>query len=92
MVFRIGESDSFPFSTIERGVWYAIITSEPPMNTDSFTSSKSGKQDFVNKIKQLTNENKTYIILGIWQGKWKTDIFILDKKICIREITKLGEL
>lgn len=89
MVFRTNESDDFPFSTTECGVWYAIITSESPMNTYSFTSSKSGKKDLIEKIKELTKEGKEYLIFGMWQGKWKTDIFILDKKTCLNKLNKV---
>ena len=86
MTFRENETEQFPFESCERTVWYAIITFEGGFKKHSFTSSKSGKRDFMNRAEILSENGVSHILMGIWQGKWKTDIFILDRKVMMEKI------
>ena len=81
MSFREGETNQFPFAWTSRKVWYAIIVFDARFPGFDFTASKSGKKAFVEKIDSLKSEGQKYLLLGIWQGEWKTDIFVLDEEI-----------
>ena len=87
MGFRDSETDSFPFERTDKGIWYAIILFGATFPKYSFTSSKSGKMEFITKIKSLHEEGQKYLLMGMWQGKYSTDIFILNEKTCIKKIT-----
>jgi len=86
MTFREDETDQFPFNNTDRGVWYAIITHDILFPRLAFTSSISGKQDFVDTIKKIRREGKFYLLLGIWAEKWRTDIFILNEDIVLKRL------
>jgi hypothetical protein len=89
MTFRNGETDHFPVDRTDREIWYAIIVSDDNFSRYGFTSSKSGKKDFVEMIKELNGEKQKTLLLGIWKGQWKTDLFILDEKIIVDKINSL---
>ena len=81
MSFREGETNDFPFVRTDRKVWYAIIVFDTRFPRFDYTASKSGKKAFVEKIESLKLEGQKHILLGIWQGEWKTDIFVLDEEL-----------
>jgi hypothetical protein len=91
--FRLGESDQFPVDRKDNGVWYGIIILKSSHEdvtvgglTVSFTSSGSGKRELVDMISELKLKGISYLLLGIWQGQYSTDIFVLDEKIIVRRI------
>lgn len=89
MTFRNNETDQFPVDRTDREIWYAIIVSNDELSRYEFTSSKSGKKNFVETINKLLGENQKILVLGIWKGQWKTDLFVLDPKIIVDKINKL---
>ncbi len=84
MAFRENETERFPFDRTDREVWYGIIVHDEKFPRYSFTSSKSGKRDFINMVGCLKSGGQKYLLIGIWQGQWKADIFILDETIAIK--------
>jgi hypothetical protein len=84
MVFREGETDRFPFDRTDKKVWYGIIVHDILFPRLAFTSSKTGKKEFLDKIKELRKKGQFYLLLGVWQGEWSTDIFVLDEEIVRR--------
>lgn len=79
MAFRTGETREFPFDRDDRKVWYALIEYDiTGFHETAYTSSKSGKADLLAMLIQLRGMNRKYYLLGIWQGEWKTDLFVLD--------------
>ena len=92
MAFRSDETLEFPFASTDRKVWYGIIECEEDVRIfteTSFTSSKSGKTNLINIVKQLINQERSFVLIGIWQGEWKTDIFVLEPTIAISMIRKV---
>jgi hypothetical protein len=82
MVFRTGETLQFPFDRDDRKVWYAIIEYDiTGFHETAYTSSKSGKADLLAALMLLRSSSRKYLLLGIWMGEWKTDLFILDPSI-----------
>jgi len=83
MSFRYNETDVFPFELRSPGVWYAILRIDPihkGIVMLDFTSSKSQK-------KMLTTTLlKDDILIGVWTGRWSTDLFILDKTIALKKL------
>jgi len=90
MSFREGETNDFPFARTDRAVWYAIIVHDIRFPRFDFTASKSGKKAFIEKIESLKADGQKYLLLGLWQGQWKTDIFILDEELTKGWIRGLG--
>lgn len=92
--FREGETDQFPVDRKDKGVWYGIIAMKVSNTRDApienyrfdFTSSKSGKQEFIDKINELKIHGISYLLLGIWQGNYSTDIFVLDEKTIVKRL------
>jgi len=89
MAFRNDETKTFPVEFTDKIVWYAIIVFDGRFPRYAFTSSKSGKKDFVNKISELKYGGQKYLLLGIWQGNWKTDIFVLDEDMIVQRLSKV---
>jgi hypothetical protein len=90
MTFRYNETDAFPFERTDRKVWYAIVEHDLlGFHETEYTSSQSGKSDFINRIKELhlkKVKKSDYRVYGIWMGGWKADIFHLDEKIVLRKL------
>ena len=92
--FREGETNQFPVDRKDKGVWYGIIaTKSSPSGSVQieitrfgFTSSVSGKREFLDKINELKTHGISYLLLGIWQGQYSTDIFVLDEKIIVKRL------
>lgn len=80
MTFRDNETKDFPVGSTDKSVWYGIIIHDVTSPRHSFTSSKSGKRELLDKIKQLQSDGQKFLVIGIWQGQWRTDIFTLDPK------------
>lgn len=87
MSFRIGETSQFPFAYTGREVWYFII--DETLCRFEYTAAKSQKKELVDTIKLLSSGCSNFTVFGVWQGKWKTDIFILDPKETIAALEKL---
>jgi hypothetical protein len=85
MTFRRDETKNFPVQRTDRIVWYAILT-QADINKDcwfggmGFSSAKSSKKSLLTAILEFQKRELDFLILGIWQGQWKTDIFILNPK------------
>jgi hypothetical protein len=89
MTFRRGETESFPVDSTQRSVWYGIIEYDPGacrFQETTFTASKSGKKDLVAMIRLLTGADRKFVIVGVWQGQWKTDVFVLEPAILIKRM------
>lgn len=82
MTFRTDETLAFPFVRDDRKVWYAIVEYDiTGFHETAYASSKSGKTDLLAALILLRSSSRKYLLLGIWQGEWKTDLFILDPTI-----------
>jgi len=91
--FREGETKQFPVDRKDKGVWYGIIATKSSLGCVQieitrfgFTSSGSGKREFIDKINELKEQGISYLLLGIWQGQYSTDIFVLDEKIIVKRL------
>ena len=89
MTFRENETSKFPIGSKMRGIWYAIVVFDKRFPKFDFSSSKSGEVNFIRKIKSLKDDGQSYLLMGIWQGKFSTDIFVLDEELVIKMIESL---
>jgi hypothetical protein len=95
--FREGETSQFPVDRKDNGIWYGIIAMQASNTSDAsienhrfgFTSSGTGKREFIDKINELKTHGISYLLLGIWQGQYSTDIFVLDERIIVKRIKLL---
>ncbi len=85
--FRINETKEFPVDFSDGSIWYSIITSD--LNYYDFTSSVSGKKEFINKISEFNKSGIKFLLLGIWHGMYRTDLFILEEKEIVSRISKV---
>jgi hypothetical protein len=92
MVFRRGETREFPVDSIDRAVWYGTIeySQEAGFTEKHYTSSKSGKADLLEMIRGLISDGQEFEVIGVWQGKWKTDLFILDSAVLVEMLGKFA--
>jgi hypothetical protein len=94
MTFIRGETESFPIDSTQRTVWFGIIEYDPETKLFSethFTSSNTGRKDLTAMILLLTEADRKFEVVGIWQGQWKTDVFVLDPAILIKRIRESGK-
>jgi hypothetical protein len=86
MSFRENETEQFPFWITDRVVWYGLLLNDAGFHRLSFTASKSGKKTLVEQIVICQNVGSPFLVIGVWQGQWKTDIFVLDPDITIAKM------
>ena len=91
MSFRENETEQFPFLCTDRTIWYGIILNDSGFHRSSFTSSKSGKKTLSEEIETLQSKGVSFLLIGIWQGQWKTDIFVLDPTIAIPKLQEASK-
>jgi hypothetical protein len=84
--FRLGETKGFPVSRRDKKVWYAIIFCDQGFSQVEFSSSNDGKKEFLRVINHAKHMGRKYLLLGIWQGEWSTDLFVLEENIIARMI------
>ena len=81
--FRSGEEASFPWHERECSVWYALlVVEEGQIRKYGFTSSDSGKAALCQAIRSLS-ANDEALLLGVWTGTRRTDLFVLEKSLAI---------
>jgi hypothetical protein len=88
--FRFDETENFPVERTDRKVWYAIIgyDQECGFSKTSFASSKSGKLSLITMISELSKHKRKFTVVGIWQGDWSTDLFVLDEIKIVKMLRK----
>jgi hypothetical protein len=87
--FHEGETEHFPVERTDKGVWYAIIQYDILFPRSAFFSSGTGKKAFLDKIRELRRAGKFYLLLGIWQGEWSTDLFVLDENTIVKMLERV---
>lgn len=76
-MFRLGEENRFPWSTCDRSVWYALLTSESSGIGYRAIDSAYGSGGLLRALLELADRNRA-LLLGVWNGEWRTDLFVLD--------------
>ena len=84
--FRIGETEHFPFDFTDGSVWYFIISEKYQQCPEEYRASDSGKVGLVRAIKSHQNNKTKFTVCGVWNGKWRTNIFVLDPEKTIIKI------
>jgi hypothetical protein len=86
--FRDGETETFPFDWTDGSVWYFIISENYQRLPEEYTSSLSGKVGLIRAIQALLTNKTKFTLCGVWNGKWRTNIFVLDPE---KAVIKLKE-
>ena len=87
MTFRYNETKEFPTDRTDREIWYGMIRDiNGKYETTEFTSSKSSKEQLIVWIEQLKDSKERYLLIGIWKGNYKTDLFILDPDALLKKL------
>jgi hypothetical protein len=84
--FREHSEENFPWESTSRAIWYAILNVEGnEIQRYGFTSALSQKDALVKALRKVKGKNKA-ILLGVWNGNHRTDLFVLDKEIAIEKL------
>jgi hypothetical protein len=76
--FRHGCENEFPWASRDRGIWYALLVAEPTgIEQYGFTAAVAQKQRLLAALQHLKPSSKA-ILLGVWTGNYRTDLFVLD--------------
>jgi hypothetical protein len=76
--FRVGEEASFPWHDTDRGIWYALLVVEDGrIRRYGFTSASDGKEALCDALDALSPGDEA-LLLGIWTGQYRTDLFVLE--------------
>jgi hypothetical protein len=87
--FRRNQEDEFPWNSSGSEVWFAVLTLEfKIIQYYGFSSSKSGRKNLLELLKEVSDTHFLTLI-GIWNGEWRTDLFILNKKIAIKKLEEV---
>jgi hypothetical protein len=82
--FRTGEEVAFPWSAAS-GVWYALLVVEDgKIVRYGFTAAKAQKANLRAALEKLGGAEAT--LLGVWHGRNRTDLFILDIQTAIAHL------
>lgn len=82
-MIREGETDRFPLP-FSRGAYAVVISYENEFKQCCFQNDV----ELLNYVNELGRKKISYIIYGVWNGQWRTDLFILDLKILTDRIEK----
>lgn len=84
MVIRTGETDRFPLE----GTWFFTVNFQKgEIEHRNFTDSQSAKRELIALIEHYTNANIPFKLYGVWQGRWRTDVFDLDPKLMVQRFS-----
>ena len=87
--FKTDRETEFPWSSTDRSIWFALfVVEDREICWYGFTPSKSSKHNLIKALKALTSQDKA-ILIGIWTGKYRTDLFVLDIEKSIIELEKV---
>ena len=87
--FRAGEEDNFPWESTSKIVWYALLNvEETEIERYGFTSALSQKSELLKALKKVKSKSKA-MLLGIWTGNHRTDLFVLDKQKAIEHLNRV---
>lgn len=84
--FRKDEDKDFPWNFRDGSVWYFII--KPNCELDGYTSSKTNKQYLIERLKALLKDGVKFELLGVWTGKYRTDLFFLNPREAIGRLER----
>ncbi len=87
--YRTGESERFPFDFHRSGIWYSLLVVENGrICRYGWTNAKAQKHLLLAALKAMPVDTE-HLLLGVWTGASRTDLFVLDSAIAIRELEKL---
>lgn len=82
---REDESDVYPLP-FNRGAYGVIISYEDKRIKEETYKDMDA---FFGDCKKLTKAKIPFRVYGIWNGKWRTDLFILDWKLLKKRYKEL---
>ncbi len=85
--FREGAENQFPWSSTDRFVWYALLNIENGQIVRyGFTSAKGQKAALLNALNKASTNS---LLLGVWTGSYRTDLFVLEKEKAKEELKRM---
>lgn len=87
--FRENCETEFPWDCTDRGVWYSLfVVEDGRIETYGFTAAKGSKEKMRLLLKEIDSSDDAMLI-GVWNGRWKTHLFILDIPKSIKKLEAL---
>lgn len=88
--YRYNDEASFPWASTDRSVWYTLITIEnSKIQKYGFTSGKMQKFNLLQALLKADDCNDV-LLLGIWTGKYRTDLFVLELDIAMSKLKEIN--
>lgn len=81
---REGESDRFPLVQGGREIWYMGVDSN--WGLLEFRATKVGLENLRAFCQALSMPGKKGLLIGVWNGQYRTDLFILDPKVILKRL------
>jgi len=81
---REGESDRFPLGSGGSEVWCLGIDSN--WGLLEFRATKIGMQNLRDFCQVLSMPATKGLLMGVWHGQYRTDLFILDPKVILERL------
>ena len=86
--FRENQEDAFPWDYTS-GIWYSLfVVEDGKIEKYGFTSAKGNKEKMRLLLKEIS-PNDDAMLIGVWNGQWRTDLFILDIPKAINKLDAL---
>jgi hypothetical protein len=87
--FRINEEEHFPWDEKTKKVWFSLfVHDELGIKKRGFKSVISSKRRLLNELRCLERGSGA-ILIGIWNGKWSTHLFVLDIDTAIEKLEEV---
>lgn len=75
---QIGSEMNVPIE--ELSIWYLIIKDD-----GSWDAGQNNEQDFIDHLE----DDHTKHVFAVWNGEWRTNLFLMDKKKLLKRFKKL---
>lgn len=80
-----GETEQFDIESSKN--WYVILTIENGIILEKeFNGSKREKGELIDYLEKLIEKNIYFRMYGIWNGRYNTDLFVLEPSILIKRL------
>lgn len=87
--YSSNQESQFPWDATN-GIWYSLITCEDGKIVKyGFTAAKGSKRKLCEALKNIDIVDDA-VLLGVWNGQWKTHLFVLDIEKSINHLEGLS--
>jgi hypothetical protein len=91
-MFREGEEGTFPWDMRGSEIRFALLCVRAAhIERQEFGSSSAEKERLRDVLAELRERAVLHLLLGVWNGRWRTDLFVLETDKVIAELDALRQ-